>query len=84
MQLAGKVAVITGGARGLGRGIAAVMAERGAAIAAADIDAEGARQSAQELAAASGRDARAYGVDVTSQADFGGYGGGGYRRLRGA
>ena len=38
MQLAGKVAVITGAARGLGRAYAEALAAEGAAIVAADLN----------------------------------------------
>ena len=38
MQLAGKVAVITGAARGLGRAYAEALAGEGAAIVAADLN----------------------------------------------
>src|SRR5437762_6543391 len=38
MQLAGKVAVITGGASGIGRGTALAMARRGADVVLADVN----------------------------------------------
>ena len=66
MQLEGKVALITGGARGLGEGIALVLAARGANVAVCDINLDGARQTADEIAG-TGRRAEAYLVDVTSR-----------------
>ena len=66
MQLENKVALVTGGARGLGRGIAMVLAERGANIAVCDINVDGARETSEGMETI-GRDARAYGCDVTSQ-----------------
>jgi NAD(P)-dependent dehydrogenase (short-subunit alcohol dehydrogenase family) len=49
-QLDGKVAVVTGGARGIGAGIAKVMAEQGAQVAILDLDGETAAKTASELA----------------------------------
>lgn len=69
MQLEGKIALVTGGARGLGRGIALVLAERGADVALFDINLDGVTQTAAEISA-TGRKATAHIVDVTSQAQL--------------
>jgi NAD(P)-dependent dehydrogenase (short-subunit alcohol dehydrogenase family) len=69
MRLAGKVAIVTGGAQGIGRGIVLCMARDGADIAIADLKADGARKVADEVAAL-GRKAIAVKTDVTKQADF--------------
>jgi 3-oxoacyl-[acyl-carrier protein] reductase len=59
--LKGKVAVVTGAARGLGRDYAELLADDGAAVVLADIDGDGASQSARALV---DRGARAIGVTV--------------------
>jgi NAD(P)-dependent dehydrogenase (short-subunit alcohol dehydrogenase family) len=66
-ELAGKVALITGGASGIGAAAARVMAREGAAIAVADFDAERASEVAASLRA-SGTRACAIGVDVAQPA----------------
>ncbi|MEU1513814.1 SDR family NAD(P)-dependent oxidoreductase [Streptomyces sp. NPDC005811] len=54
MSLQGKAAVVTGGARGIGHGIATVLAAKGAAVAVWDLDTEGAEKTAAEIRAAGG------------------------------
>lgn len=49
VRLDGKVAVVTGGAVGIGRGIVARLAEAGATVVAADIDGDRAAATAGEL-----------------------------------
>ncbi len=66
MQLEDRIALVTGGARGLGKGIALVLAERGAEVAVCDLNLDGARQTAEEIEN-TGRKAKAYRVDVTGQ-----------------
>jgi NAD(P)-dependent dehydrogenase (short-subunit alcohol dehydrogenase family) len=53
-EIAAWVAVITGGASGIGRSTALALARRGVKIVVADIDAEGARLVADAIAAAGG------------------------------
>ncbi|MFQ5829256.1 MAG: SDR family NAD(P)-dependent oxidoreductase [Candidatus Methylomirabilia bacterium] len=68
MRLSGKVAVITGGGSGIGRGIVHCMAREGADIAIPDIQLENALRVAKEVEAL-GRKALALKTDVTSAAD---------------
>lgn len=69
MRLAGRVAIVTGGAQGIGRGIVLCMAKDGADIAIADLKLDGAKKVAEEVAAL-GRKAIVVKTDVTRQADF--------------
>lgn len=63
-QLEGRVALVTGAAQGIGRGIALVLGGRGAVVAVLDLNAEGAEAVAGEIEAAGGR-AFGLGCDVT-------------------
>jgi gluconate 5-dehydrogenase len=63
-RLDGQVAVVVGGAGGLGAAIARGLAEAGAPVAVADTNAAGAKAVADGIAAAGGR-AQAVAVDVT-------------------
>lgn len=53
-DLDGKIAIVTGGAKGIGRAIVLGLAERGSDVAVADMDLEGAKKTA--------KDAEAFGV----------------------
>lgn len=67
-RLKGKVAVITGGALGLGRATALRMAEEGAAVAITDVLTREAGDFADELAA-QGHQACSWPLDVSKEAD---------------
>jgi NAD(P)-dependent dehydrogenase (short-subunit alcohol dehydrogenase family) len=67
-RLDGRVCLITGASRGLGRAMASALAEAGASVAAVSRDPEQIRATASELQAASGRTACGYACDVTDEA----------------
>lgn len=67
LGIAGKVALVTGAARSLGRADATVLASEGCKVAIVDLNAEGAAKAASELAAAGGV-ARAYACDIRETA----------------
>jgi meso-butanediol dehydrogenase/(S,S)-butanediol dehydrogenase/diacetyl reductase len=69
LPLAGKVVFVTGGARGIGRGIAEACAEAGADVAVGDLRQEEAVETAR-LVAAAGRRGHAVGLDVTDSASL--------------
>jgi 2-hydroxycyclohexanecarboxyl-CoA dehydrogenase len=64
--LAGKVVLVTGAARGIGRAIATRLAQEGARVAIADVDAEGAAKTAREI----GGGAIGVRIDVTDTAQI--------------
>jgi NAD(P)-dependent dehydrogenase (short-subunit alcohol dehydrogenase family) len=68
-KLDGKVALVTGGARGLGRTMALALAEAGANVALAGRTVASLEETAAELAAATGRRFEAFGADVTKESD---------------
>jgi NADP-dependent 3-hydroxy acid dehydrogenase YdfG len=64
--LAGTVAAITGGGRGIGRATAAALVREGAHVAIGDVDEAAAKEAAREL----GGTAMGFGVDVCDRASF--------------
>lgn len=64
IRLDGKCAVVTGGAQGIGKGIATALAQSGAYVIIADIASEAAANTAAEIRAAGGK-ADALSLDIT-------------------
>lgn len=69
MSFDGRLAVVTGAGSGIGRAIALMLAARGAAVAAVDLDGASAAQTAQRIVAAGGRGA-AFQADASAAADI--------------
>ena len=69
MRLAGKVALITGGASGMGQSEATIFAREGARVVVGDVLEFEARQVVEKISAAGGQ-ARFVRLDVTSEADW--------------
>ena len=63
MRLENRVAIVTGGARGIGEGISRCLADEGARIAVLDIDGEAAQEMASEL----GSDHLGMAVDISQE-----------------
>ncbi len=68
MRLAGKSAIVTGGAGGIGRATSLALAAEGARVAVVDLQQEAAEAVAAEIRAAGG-EAMALGADVSTEAD---------------
>src|SRR6266851_1340891 len=69
-RLDGRVALVTGGGRGLGKVIATALAQAGADIVIASRSVKTCRDAASEIAAATGRRAMGFGADLTVAADI--------------
>jgi NAD(P)-dependent dehydrogenase (short-subunit alcohol dehydrogenase family) len=68
LLLSGRTAIVTGGSRGIGRGIAAALAAEGVAIAILSRDLAVGRATAAEIAAETGERVGAFAVDVAEGA----------------
>src|SRR5262245_6758935 len=68
-RLAGKVAIVTGGASGIGRATCRLFGREGATVVVTDIEEGGGRSVADEIAAAGGR-VTFLRLDVTEEADW--------------
>ena len=68
LQLNDKVAIVTGGGRGNGRGVAMALADHGAAVMVCDLNEENAKSVAKEICDKGGRAIAAY-CDVTKEED---------------
>ncbi len=66
MKLEGKVAIVTGGAQGIGQGIVRCLAEEGADVVIADINGDAARKTADEVKTL-GRKSLAIEADLTDK-----------------
>ncbi len=66
VSLEGKAAIVTGGAKGIGQGIAYRLAEAGAAVLVADVDEAAAQSTAKELTD-KGWKAESFKVDVSDE-----------------
>ncbi|WP_054033050.1 SDR family NAD(P)-dependent oxidoreductase [Desulfatitalea tepidiphila] len=66
MTLSGKVAVVTGGGRGIGKAICLIFAKKGADVAVADIDSAAAGKTAEEVTVL-GRHSLSLEMDVTRE-----------------
>ena len=69
MRLAGKVAIVSGGANGMGEAEAHLFAKEGAKVIVADMSVEGGERVAAAIAAAGG-EARFARIDVTDEDDW--------------
>jgi NAD(P)-dependent dehydrogenase (short-subunit alcohol dehydrogenase family) len=69
IDMHGKTVLVTGGARGIGRGIVAALAQAGAQIAIADVRGDLAEQTASEVATETGAHVIACNTDVTDLSD---------------
>ena len=70
MRVAGKMAFVTGGAQGLGRAAALMLAREGAKVAVTDINAEGAAAVAAEINAENAGHGFSYPLDVSHEQNW--------------
>jgi NAD(P)-dependent dehydrogenase (short-subunit alcohol dehydrogenase family) len=69
LELTGKIAMVTGGSRGIGKAAAVALAKEGVDIALLARDMNTAEMTASEIAAETGRLAKAYHADTSRDAD---------------
>jgi len=65
-RLSGKVAIVTGGASGIGKATCILMAQEGATVAIADLDGSAAMQVTSEITSKGGK-AKSFQMDATSE-----------------
>jgi 2-hydroxycyclohexanecarboxyl-CoA dehydrogenase len=68
VRLQGKTAIVTGAARGIGKGVASALAADGAAVAVCDLDLAAVRRVADQVAAKYGTPTAAVELDVADRA----------------